>query len=605
MISLIQAPGKASTRNGCYYSDGIKPGILLTSQTQIASAETMSNYLEQPLVLATPASHVLDDLPARCDEQRWPRSDDQIFLTYEIHRTVVEIRKGNWRRVALQFPDDMLPDAPRVFDALAKKLRQPDPSSSVPESASRHVQGNGTQQPALSKWSEVKLYILADTSYGSCCVDELAAEHVDADAVVHYGRACLSPTARLPVIYIFTIQPLATETLLEAFQEAFSNREENVILMADVPYSSHLSSIGTALKRLGYSNLFTTDIKHDPSSPLPNRTIPDDLSADAAKLKKWHLFHVSTPPESLLLILSSRVSQIHIFPSMNTTPNRPHMSTLASTVSALRRRYALLTSVNTVSIFGILINTLSVKNYLHIVEHVKSRILDAGKKSYTFVVGKVNAAKIANFSEIGGWVVIGCWESSLIDNKDFWKPVLTPFELELALTKDGERIWTGEWKSDFQNILDQPPKHPRAGGKNKILSERGSSNIDDGSEIGDADVEPESAPPEFDLRTGRYVTDTRPMQFLVQPPEAVSSKAIEPTHSVKSLVKRFKGDLAVIGGAVSPGANYLQSKRTWTGLGSDFEIKYDELGMVNSAPVEEGRRGIARAYEDQEGQAKR
>ena len=55
-----------------------------------------------------------------------------------------------------------------------------------------------------------ELYILADTSYGryvkftiihiedrskvflSCCVDEVAASHVDADVVVHYGHACMS-----------------------------------------------------------------------------------------------------------------------------------------------------------------------------------------------------------------------------------------------------------------------------------------------------------------------------------------------------------------------------------------------------------------------------
>jgi diphthamide biosynthesis protein 2 len=53
------------------------------------------------------------------------------------------------------------------------------------------------------------------------------------------------------------------------------------------------------------------------------------------------------------------------------------------------------------------------------VQHVQDQILAAGKKSYTFVVGKVNAAKLANFSEVGGWVVIGCWESSLIESKDF------------------------------------------------------------------------------------------------------------------------------------------------------------------------------------------
>jgi diphthamide biosynthesis protein 2 len=28
----------------------------------------------------------------------------------------------------------------------------------------------------------------------SCCVDEVAAEHVNADLVVHYGHACMSPS---------------------------------------------------------------------------------------------------------------------------------------------------------------------------------------------------------------------------------------------------------------------------------------------------------------------------------------------------------------------------------------------------------------------------
>lgn len=108
----------------------------------------MSSSLEEPPVLSTPASHFLNALPARFDEQRWQPSDDQILLTYEVNRTVAEIRKGDWRRIALQFPDDMLPDAPRVFDALSKKFRQPDPSRSIPKGASRDV-NRSTSTPML------------------------------------------------------------------------------------------------------------------------------------------------------------------------------------------------------------------------------------------------------------------------------------------------------------------------------------------------------------------------------------------------------------------------------------------------------------------------
>ncbi len=37
--------------------------------------------------------------------------------------------------------------------------------------------------------------------------------------------------------------------------------------------------------------------------------------------------------------------------------------------------------------------------------HLKKRIREAGKKYYMFVVGKINAPKLANFSEIDIFVV--------------------------------------------------------------------------------------------------------------------------------------------------------------------------------------------------------
>lgn len=545
-------------------------------------------------MLSTPAAQFYNDRHGPSSHKVSQRSYDLIHVAYEIDRTAAEIREGGWKTVALQFPDDMLPEAPLVFDALSTRLRPYQATQNRREnSPNDSTQDNDGQSVTSWKTSEVKLYILADTSYGSCCVDELAAEHVHADVVVHYGRACLSPTARLPVIHIFTVQPLAIDPLLRAFQDTFPSRDERIILMADVPYSSHLRHISEMLHRSGYRNLFTTNIVHNPSSPLPNRTSPDDVNVDAARLKDWHLFHISTPPKSLMLILSSRVSSMYIFPVTNSASPLSTKSILASTASALRRRYALLTSVSTVSVFGILINTLSVKNYLYIVEHVKARIRDAGKKSYMFVVGKVNAAKVANFSEIGAWVIIGCWECSLIDSEGFWKPILTPFELELALMKDSERIWTGEWRSDFQSILDETPKNSSESKPNANLPNR---DFHSENTFGDEedDGELESIPPEFDLRTGRYVSDTRPLQFLAKPDSVMDGN--EKTFPTGSLVKRFTSDIAVIGEELSSGAEYLRAKRTWRGLGSDYEIKYDEPDHLESTPVEEGRIGIARGY---------
>ena len=545
------------------------------------------NTTKEPPVLSTPVTHVFEGQPTVPVQGLTSKlSDEQLHSTYEIERTVAEIRKKQFTRVALQFPDSMLPDAPRVFEALSNALNpymsSPNQFNSQSNESNQLLQGVEKMNVTAEQLPVVRLYILADTSYGACCVDEIAAEHISADAVVHYGRACLSPTAKMPVIHIFTIQQLRDQaSLIQDFQNFYVDRQAKVILMADVTYQYHLRGIIAILQSRGYIKIFLTNIIHDPSSPLPNRTIPDEVQSDPINLRDWQLFHISDPPEALLLTLASRLASVRIYPISATHDERSRESFLASTSRALNRRYALLTSVNTASIFGILVNTLSVKNYLHIVEHVKSQVQAAGKKSYTFVVGKVNAAKVANFSEIDAWVVIGCWESSLIDSQDFWRPIITPFELGLALKGDDERVWTGEWSSDFQSIL-QGSTQPR---DNTARQNRYQSNGEiDRKMDSELDSEEESAPPDYDLRTGRYVSHARPMQA-----SHLNASASSPSDS---LVRRAQGDLAVVGGEASPGAEYLKSKRTWKGLGSDMEIAYEDTGGA----LEQGRKGIARGY---------
>lgn len=571
----------------------------------------MYETLQSAPLLSTPAEHLLesDELAQAAHHGKSQRSDEQIYIIYEIERTLAEIEKGKWSRVALQFPDEMLPDAPKVFEFLRDGFQRSQRGASHRRVSLDHEMNTGFASIGSGDRGtpEVRPYILADTSYGSCCVDEIASEHVGADVVVHYGRSCLSPTARLPVIYVFTEQDLNIDFVIRAFLETYLKRDCKVILMADIPYSSHLVKIDERLKIIGYTQVFSTKLIHEPSSALPNRTVPPEVEADPSKLSEWELFHISNPPEALLLTLSSRVSQIYIYPVADSSHLQPNKLIAVSTARALSRRYALLTSVSTVPIFGILINTLSVKNYIHIVEHVKSQILAAGKKSYTFVVGKINAAKVANFSEIGAWVVIGCWESSLVETKEFWKPVITPFELGLALKRDDERVWTGAWRSDFQAILDATDK---TGPNMDGLSMSTKTSIDGlgvpeasgraGLGDGEIDSEDESAPPEFDLRTGRYVSHSRPMQPSLAAANRMPLGNDRRQDVHNALIKRAKGDLAVVGGELSPAAEYLRSKRTWTGLGSDFDIAREDTDGVGAA-IEDGRSGIARGYVQSDG----
>ncbi|XP_060667762.1 uncharacterized protein LOC107410453 [Ziziphus jujuba] len=45
--------------------------------------------------------------------------------------------------------------------------------------------------------------MMANTAYGSYCVDEVQASHINADYVVHHGHACFSPTTTLPAFFVF------------------------------------------------------------------------------------------------------------------------------------------------------------------------------------------------------------------------------------------------------------------------------------------------------------------------------------------------------------------------------------------------------------------
>lgn len=540
-------------------------------------------------VLSTPAEAILERTQP-LQRSTTELSPEQFDLQYEIRRTVDEIRQRRWKRIALQFPDDMLVDGPRVFDRLSaqfatiRKATQIQHSQWQNDTEVRQAPvATGSSNGDRPDTEEIeRLTILGDTSYGACCVDEIAAEHAAADGVVHYGRSCLSPTQRLPVIYVYTSKPLDLDAAIKALTDVVLEKHSRLCLLADVPWQHHVDNLLARVQEIGYDQVVAPGLTHDPSSPLPNRDIPSLIKSQPDELKEYSIFHIGLPPTSLVLTLTSRVKQLFVFdPSSD-------LASLDTTASAiLRRRYASLLRLSSAAVIGILVNTLSVKNYMTALEHVQSLISASGKKAYTFVVGKLNPAKLANFAEVGGWVVIGCWESSLIDSKEFLAPVITPFELEIALMRDDCRIWGQEWISDFQTLLRR---------KQAVESSPPALETSETDATGDwQDQSEDDEPPEFDLRTGRYVS--RPRQRRTQ--NAVAAKAARNEAPASSaLVQRAKGDLATINGVMSPGAEYLRSKREWQGLGTDFAIEYDrdDQGNIQGASMEEGRSGVARGY---------
>lgn len=118
---------------------------------------------------------------------------------------------------------------------------------------------------------------------------------------------------------------------------------------------------------------------------------------------------------------------------------------------ALMKRYYAIERAKDAGVVGILVGTLGVADYLAVIQQLKEAVRRAGKRSYLFAMGKLNVPKLANFLEIDVFVLVACPENSLLDSGEFFRPVVTPFEMEVACNR--KREWSEEYVTDFRRLL--------------------------------------------------------------------------------------------------------------------------------------------------------
>ena len=128
-------------------------------------------------------------------------------------------------------------------------------------------------------------------------------------------------------------------------------------------------------------------------------------------------------------------------------------------------------------------------NYLQILERIKKIIREADKKFYVFLIGKLNIAKLANFCDVDVFVLVSCPENSLVDSKEFLKPIVTPFELEIAFSSHPKyNSWNETYLTDYANLLkDQIEEHEKQ--KKQTINQ--SDNKVEGEDEGESEKEEE------------------------------------------------------------------------------------------------------------------
>jgi diphthamide biosynthesis protein 2 len=105
-------------------------------------------------------------------------------------------------------------------------------------------------------------------------------------------------------------------------------------------------------------------------------------------------------------------------------------------------------------VFGLVVGNVGLASSKALLDQLRKQLKLASKKSYTLSVGRLNPAKLANFAEIECFVLVGCAEGGVVDSKDFLRPIITPWEMLLAL-KGPENDWEPEkWTLDLSRVLE-------------------------------------------------------------------------------------------------------------------------------------------------------
>lgn len=434
---------------------------------------------------------------------------------FELNECIQHILQNGFTTIALQFPDELMSYC--TFVSAQIKLQ-----------------------------TKTKVFVLADTSYGSCCIDEVAASHYNADLIIHFGQSCLTNTGKIPVFYVFGNEIVDSEKFLTKMQEQFPEDDVKLLLLFDVQYNKAMETQRETLQKK-FPNIVISKLD------VENRIADEQFVSKFGRsykldgdIQEYKIVFVGYNKRTLYnTIVSYNRNQIYTFNPKDQTLHRESMAVN----KYLMRRFYLIEKAKDAQIVAVILGTLGVKRYNEMVNRLKRILKQSGKKFYTFVIGKINPAKLANFMEIDIFVLIACPENSLIDSKEFYKPIVTPFEMEIACLR--ERSWTGDYVTDFRELLQG----------SSFFVEAEEDNLSDDNE------------PEYSMVTGKMRTNNNTDKSLCT-----------------DVATRNEDDSVVLSSAKNA-SEYLAS-RTWQGL--QINPQDNEVSLAV-----EGRSGIAMTYENE------
>ena len=316
----------------------------------------------------------------------------------EEERVKQEILRLGAKRVLLQFPEGLKPEAPRLAKTVEKTGALP--------------------------------IVSADPCYGACDLATEAAESLGADLIVHYGHAKLLRHEPIPTIYV---EARATVNISEAVEKALPLLEKwrRIGLATTVQHVQTLDVVREVLVRAAKIVI----IGDAGRLSYPGQVIGCDYSNAKSIVKdiEAFLFVGGGRFHALGVALSTSKPTIVADPYDNRA-----FSVDDEADRVLRQRWRSVEKAQKARNFGILIGLKPGQKNLEQALQIKRKLEEKGKNACMFAIREATSEALSEFPTIEAYVNTACPRLSIEDAQRFRVPVLSKNE---ALVIIGEVSW--------------------------------------------------------------------------------------------------------------------------------------------------------------------
>jgi len=324
----------------------------------------------------------------------------------EVPKTVWRIRRDGFQRVALQLPEGLAMFATTLADI-------------------------------IETFTEAETVIMADVTYGACCVDDFSAVALGCDLMVHYGHSCLVPvdqTAGIKMLYIFVDIRIDSLHFIESLKANLS-KEEGVSLVSTIQFVATLQAAAAELRGEGW----VVEVPQaKPLSPgeILGCTSPDMSASSSLVYLGDGRFHLESA-----MIANPRVKAFRYDPYSKVFSREHYDHELMQ-----RNRRAAVEAARASSSWGLILGTLGRQGNPAVLEHLKAKAEAAGKAVITVLLSEIFPQKLALMPGVGAWVQVACPRLSIDWGLAFPQPILSPYEAAVALEA---AAWQETYPMDF------------------------------------------------------------------------------------------------------------------------------------------------------------